>query len=876
MLDNPDPSSLENQEWYYVSASNERQGPWTFGEIRDLIAQGKIHSETQVWTSGWTEWVAAGTVEELTSTAGQNAPAPSSAEAVGAPAAGQAPKQQQAEELPAAAPMELKPRQGNFMFGRVMGGFALSLLLTALVTFILFTAELSPWLALLLLVPSCAVSVYAALVAYRKERYEIHDHRVLCHRGGLFRDETTELELRNVTHLLVKRPWLRHKFFGIGHVLVESAGISKPIVLFALHQPMTIYDELRERLKKNGFELHQTELLHEESPAMAGIILELLGLLSGLAAFFLFFFSMIMSGYEQAEASGWLVPYATFIGLTLLVALAFITIRILDLRRRVYRVYDDVVVYEEGFLTRENAFIPYENIADASTKRTFLDQIFGIFDVNISCQGSSSEIKFRRLRRGEALSDAIDQLVTAASRKPKWKPAPTEVASAKLKPRRSEPDVLHSGIAITGEFKMDAKRMFLPLLILLPLFPIWVVAMIGAGIWQVCTTYSLRSGSLRHHFSFLTTNVREFAYDKVTGVTVKRNLWDRLFNTMTLKFWSIGSGQAMEFLHLKCDAFDLASLMRQLGIPPASGQPYQADVKFRFGTWVRAGLKHLPLVLILTAAAWGAAYYFEIPMIGQLFMLLLVAVAIISLIHGALYYGRQTLSFHEHHVEAMQGIISKRHYHVCYRNIKRRKVTLYPGRAAGSLEIFVAGEEQSNLSNAQQTKDNRVNGLPRQCAFRTGFLIDALEVGKLLDDILCGRNDAAPDAVSADALEVLLEAPRAVKNAIIRLVLLSVLLFPLLPLLPFSLAWTAVAIKRWRYKIDLARIVIRRGVFYHTEETTLLDRVDSLKQNQGPVHLLCGNGDVSIMTAGSSKPDLIIQDCPDFRKVYELIRDNSQ
>ena len=110
----------------------------------------------------------------------------------------------------------------------------------------------------------------------------------------------------------------------------------------------------------------------------------------------------------------------------------------------------------------------------------------------------------------------------------------------------------------------------------------------------------------------------------------------------------------------------------------------------------------------------------------------------------------------------------------------------------------------------------------------------------------------------------------------LRVSLVSLLVFPLLPLLPFSLVWFAIAVKRWRYQIDLARVVIRRGVFYRTEETTLLDRVDSLKQNQGPIHKLCGNGHVAIMTAGSSKPDLNIADCPDFRKVYELIRDYSQ
>ena len=98
--------------------------------------------------------------------------------------------------------------------------------------------------------------------------------------------------------------------------------------------------------------------------------------------------------------------------------LAYLVLHFLDLSRRTYRVYNDVVVYEEGFLTRENAFIPYENIADAATKRSPFDQILNLYDVLVSCQGSSAEIKFRRLRRGMELSNAIDHLVVQARQKP--------------------------------------------------------------------------------------------------------------------------------------------------------------------------------------------------------------------------------------------------------------------------------------------------------------------------------------------------------------------------------------------------------------------------------------------------------------------------
>jgi membrane protein YdbS with pleckstrin-like domain len=106
-----------------------------------------------------------------------------------------------------------------------------------------------------------------------------------------------------------------------------------------------------------------------------------------------------------------LVPMAMY-GVPILIlggAFALACLHYLDLRRRTYRVFNDVVVYEEGFLSRTNAFIPYENIADADLLKTLVDQILGLSDVKISCQGSSQDVKFRRLRRGDELKQAVAQ-----------------------------------------------------------------------------------------------------------------------------------------------------------------------------------------------------------------------------------------------------------------------------------------------------------------------------------------------------------------------------------------------------------------------------------------------------------------------------------
>lgn len=848
-------SAQEQQDWYYASANGERLGPVSIRELSSLAGQGLVELKTLVWSPGYSDWIPAAEIADLLK---------------GAPAGVAAPVATVATSV---LPQNLKPRKGSFVFPRVIIGLLVAGLIGAATAVMLGLFEVSPWLALAMFAAVGTLSVFASLVAYRKERYEIHDSRVICHRGGLMSDQTTELEVRNITHVKLKLPWLRHKFFGVGDVVVETAGNSKPVVLRVIEEPQAVYAGLRERMRRHGYALTQQQLLHEEQPALIGIIGECIGLLVGLIMAGLYVLPGLVAMLEIANAPAAKLVVFGLCGVAVLLPVALIILRFLDLRRRTYRVYNDVVVYEEGFLTRHHAFIPYENIADANTKSSFFDRIFSLYDVQVSCQGSGAEIKFRRLRHGVALSRAIDELVVLASQKKK--PAARSAAEntesvAQSRPRRAEPAAMPRGEMLVADLRMHAGRTIVPLLLLLPLFPIWIAAMIQTGVRLMSTHYAVRPGSLRHSYRFLTLHDREFVYEKITGLVIKQNLWDRMFGTMTLRFWSIGSGQPLEFAHVHGSQFDLAALMRQVGIPQASPEPYQVDASFGVVTWLRASLKFLPLVLFFAALSIFAA-----TQLHEGFYYLFVAPVLIGMgacFYTKLYAARQRLRFHEHHIEAEQGVISRRRYYARYSNVRRSKVTRYPGGEAGSLEIFVAGEEE--IRQPIQQKESQKRYL-KPCSFTSGFLPGVRDQGLLLDDILCGRIEPAPQAVAAEPLEVLLEAPRAVGNALVRLVLLSVFALPLSVLLPLTIPLTVMRVKRWRYRIERARIVVRWGMLYRSETSILLDRVDSLQQSQGPLNKLFKNGNVSIMTAGSSKPDLNLIDSPAYLAMYEAIREQS-
>lgn len=879
----------QEQEWFYVDQKGKNQGPFPPPEFKALADRGVIGGDTPVWSKGYPSWIPAGEVTGLvaptkTSSApdipdppGATPPEASAAVQVevAGPQSGSAPDPQEGGLKPDPLPVEeLKPRKGSFVFPRTMIGVVLVTVLTVVVSLGLAVAGISPFIGVLVFVSGVALVVYAALVAYRKERYELQDATVVCHRGGLVSDQTTELEIRNITHVKVKLPWLRHKLFGVGNVLIESAGNAQPVVLQAIRKPEEIYAQMSERMKLNGYDLSQEQLLHEERPAMLGVLSECGGVAFMTFVALMFGFPTILT-FSEAMASAelgwiaWVLAPVFIVG-----ALGFLVAHFLDLQRRTYRVFNDVVVYEEGFLTRENAFIPYENIADAATKRSFFDQILNLFDVLVSCQGSASEIKFRRLQHGVQLSACIDRLVLEAGRKRSLaEPAGQDDAASPASQfrRRDEPELVSPSEAWIADLRMSPARVFVPLLLLLPLVPIWIAAMIQAAIKLWSTRYAVRPGSIRHSYRFLTTSDREFAYDKITGLVIKENLWDRLFSTVTLRFWSIGSGRSLELAHVSRRQIDFEALGRQIGIPAASAQPCEVATSFGALTWLRARCWRLGFALLAVVGLAVAGMQ-----TGEEFFYWLIAVPAIACLAGFGYawtfFSRQRLRFHDHHVEAEQGIITRLRYYALYRNVKKSKVIRYPGGHQGSLQIFVAGEQQKG----QQAEKKGQVKIAVPCSFTLGFLPQAMEKGQLLDDILCGRVDPGPETTPGEPLELLMETRRAVGNSVLMLILCSVLIFPLIVLLPITLPLTIYAMKQWRYRVDVGRVIVVWGILFKKQVSIILNRVDSLQQQQGPLNKLFKNGNVSIMTAGSSKPDLVMPASPDYQELYREIRKRSQ
>ena len=771
---------------------------------------------------------------------------------------------------------EFQPKKSPFLFRRIGGAVWLCLFLTLGAT---FAAVLSGMVLLWALVPLSwmflfAPMAYSALVAYGKERYELHEDHLVCSRGSLLSDNRTELDVRNITHVRLRLPWLRHRFFKIGDVRVESAGSAASEITFeSVTEPEKLFDEIKEIMRSNGYSLQGSQVLHEESPGTVGALTDAaqVGLGGGFTVFFILsiFAGVIVDAGLGGGLGQVVVMLVLALGAVVGVALCLggPVIRYLDLVRRTYTVHEDMVVYTEGFLTRDNAVIPFENIADASATRTIWDQVLGLYDVRVSCQGSGSEIVFRRLSGGEQIKAAISELVANAGVKQRALEAKVaEAAASAIEEGGSE--VAHAAPAArlvvppdeawTAVLKMNTARAVAGVTGALIVPPAWLLAAGMAAIRASKTEYRIGADTLSESYEFMGASHTQFAYDKVTGIQVSHTPFDGFFGTVSIEIWSIGAPKPLQMTHVMASDVDLPALLRQCGVPaqaaggvvlPQSYGPKAALISQAFGL---VGVA-LGLLGLLVASLFASP-------ILLVFAPLLLVVPVFSYAWSFLRIRRQTFTLYPEHFEAQTGVWLRRHVYVRYADVKKVETVQIPMTDQGSLSLYVAGEKVMQTQNGEVKLPNIV---------KVQFLEGVERLVDALDRLSQGQLDAASvGGFDQPGEPALLESKPAIANELVVLALVGIFFPPLWLAIPI----VAMQIRARSFFLEGSRVVRRDGVLFKRVTSVLYAKIDSIQQNQGALGKAFGNGQVTLLTAGSSTPDLTVSNVPDYSQVYDTIR----
>ncbi|MCK5334027.1 MAG: PH domain-containing protein [Candidatus Aenigmarchaeota archaeon] len=734
-----------------------------------------------------------------------------------------------------------------------------------------------------------AFDYYSLSVKYRKEKYIFLDNKIIHKSGGIFSDSQTELLIKNITHVGMRLNYIEHRIlFETGNIRIESAGSGGTEVhLRSINNTEKIYEYIGELMKHNGFKLAKENILQQERPSTIGVFLE---------TFKNFVSTSLLIAYIGGTTYSAL-PVMEFVGLNRLTVLsvaglvisaifANTFLRFMDLKKRVYNVYSDTITYAEGFLTKNEAFIPIENLADTTITQNIIDKIFNLYDVKISCQGSGQEILFKNMKNGKELEENIDRLIGES--RSSERTVPIEHSANDLQAPRhtaSRATIPQGDTSFTAEYGMDGRRTLLPLLAALPIFlilliavpgflmlgiltpfiVIWIVVFVVTLIKMNATKYLVKPKSMEEQYNFISSKNKEFSNEKITGIIFKESFIDKWFNTCSIHFWSIGSSEKVIFSNIyKTDEL-------RKSIAAKSGMwsrevLYNINSDFSVIDMIKANLLANVLGGLFMASIIAASILYS-PWLAVIPAVAILLYAVI-ICYNKIYYMRSKMTFFKNHIYFEKGVFFKNFYYILYDNIKNISTVKYPFSESGSVTFDVAGEQVEQSGKNQVVLSN---------SFAISYAPGIENKDDLIDMIFYKRPDAEEiknmeENISQYNSKPVLTAKPDIMNSLVPLVIGSIIIFPFIALLPLTIPLTIWSVKVTSYIIEPYRVLKKSGILYKKQKSIVFSKIDHINFEEGFLNKMFQNGTVTINTVGSSKPEMKVANTSNFRAFYDKLK----
>ncbi len=754
--------------------------------------------------------------------------------------------------------------------------------------------------------------------------------------GGLGSKSATELSMQNVTHLGYELPILESFLFGSGKIKVESAGSGGAEVdIFHVTQPEEAFDRVAEAMVLAGIPLAPEDPLIIERPALWGVLWDELG--------FLLVFGFLLTGMIGAL---WLLkaPVLLSLGLILLSAgfmIGWMVIKFVDAKSQVCTLFETNITFY-GELPKRTTIIPMANVADSDVNQSLVSRLLGLWTLKVSCQGAGNEISIRNLPGGQNFSQTL--LAHLQKRKDRTQPNPSSksfdsedlesLVGSRSAPHSSRP-TLKRDRQFQGQFHMTlVKNILLPLSgmvicgclafllyslhgiqsedaqeffgLLLFLSASGLFHAIRLGIQSTCTTFTVGTDEVTEKFSFIAKTNKTFSFDKATALVVARGPLDRIFQTATYRFFSIGSAEDITFRGIPFDPNLERNLLSKYGIQSEKAA-IELGSHFSFGEMIKAQpALLLGLGFVSLVGLTGAWFQSALPALiaGASFLVC----AIPALVYNLFYFPTSRLQFLEHSICFQRGIFIQERTHVTYDNVKDLTVTHYPFSKLGDLRINIAGEFMPEAQAAQakqaQALGKLVGAKPSGLTASNSFLVQYLDqAGKeafFLDRLQKERPpidqfQAIRSAVFDGSTEkpVTLARPSLARHmfplscasALFAALGLSfcyflpdwAYLFPL-ALVPVLLAcvFYLVYLRQKKYLVEAGVVAIESGLIYRTRKTITFDQIDFTQVSQGIIDQVFKTGNVHVHTTGSSQAEMVLAGFQDYESFAKTLKRHSQ
>lgn len=749
--------------------------------------------------------------------------------------------------------IELKPNKLSYLF--FWNIITIFFWIFTLVLFVLwmFYSWFLIWSFLFLVL--WLISLFLSLIQYKKEKYTFLGSKIIYDYWTLFSDNSVEININKITQVKCRVWFIENKLFNTWTIWIKTAwSNSWKIFIKNISNPIEMYQKIQEMMRKNWFSLQKENLVMEAKPHFIWAFWESIVWL-WINIFFLFYFWIWIFSELWSDTSelndldvSWISPtfIVLFVFFVIIVPIILrIIFRYLDLRRRVYEVYDDSIFYTEWFLNKHYSFLPMENVSDVENSQSFFSKIFWIHDVVVSSEWSDNSVRFFNMVNWNKMMETIKYLKENAWKSNKNPGNNSTEAWEKNDIKATE----NQNISVEKKFNKDYKDIFkpnllkvfilnIPFIILVYTIPIFIINFVKA----LFTTYHVTSWSFEYKFQFISTKHNVFSLDKVTKIVFKESIIDRFLWTCSISFNSIWSSNRINFSHIKKTPDLYLNILSKVWIYKEETTKI-LPIKYSFQELFKSNIYSMIFLFIIS-----------IP--------LLFIPIIFAYFYNKYFYNSKNYinTIYKTYIESIAWIIIKTRSYAFLEDIKSLQVTKYPFSNNWGFIFDVSWDNMVEYSK----KTNQVKITPN--GIRVSMVENCFDLFEETEFILNNNNIIEK--------KVLAEEKQDLWNTLLFVIPLSILLLivpPLIILVIFIIFFVILYIKSKKYLLENSRVISLFWVIYKSKKSILYRKIDFVSKNKWFVNKLFWNGCISIFTKWSWAVDMNIKDISNYEEFYKIL-----
>lgn len=761
--------------------------------------------------------------------------------------------------------LRIKPKFSAFVLYPIaiksLRAIAIGFLL-AVLTFFLLLFFLLPDLVTVLIIYCFIFILFISLllidgyIRYKKEIYEVFDGKFIKYSGSIFTSSTTEIELDKIIAYKEHYHFIKSTLFNTKDVFIESRGTQLTTIKIDsvdIHLLESFINDLNARLGLSN--VSQKEHLKPSSKGFLILIIRY-----GQEIGSLVFYTMILEGILLLVGINEVIflvnillwfPYS---GIYLTRIIYALISNLLDLHFTYYLIFDRAILVKKGILSQSFTLIPNKSITDTKSSQEFLEKIFNTKSIVLSIKSNPSFAVLEYLPNNYEIFISSDNSAPASGTLSDTK---TNLVQ-NLESIQSPGEIMQiSDQSFSLVLRPDALRFFIDIFLeaallavlilityLLPQLSVITFTFITYLLYKVAsqirevffTKYSIDSNVVSRDYNFLTSETSKLSSKNISSVDFSENWIDKILNTCTITFYSLGGSESIRFSNINKTQETLNISKSIISYQEEDSIIINSNLKFSDYLLInppRAIVSFITIgFLIVIINLFFPKYTFE----SYLFLIFAIISYLLISLENFFGYKKALMKIGKRFISVEYGWWQRVQKITRIRLIKQVNIKKYPFVNYGEIFLIVAGGSELDLKNIFNP-----------------------------EDALSKINKFLYEKEDLDHVEFVFK-PNFM-NKLIKFGFFSLLFPPLFITIPYLYLKNYLT----TYIVTNNKIISISGVLYRSISEIYFKNIDYYEEKRDFINKSLGNSKLYIYTSGSGEVNIVIQNIEGVDKIIDKI-----